>query len=268
MMRGASAEAQAVVDERLGEVLSDQDEAGQVGTDLFGIAGLLRSEPGLRRVVTDGAIQADAKEDLARQVFEGKVSSGSLSLAVAAVRQRWTAGRDLADALEHLGVVAVVKSAGDSAEQLEDELFEVSQLVGGAPQLRDALSDPARSLEDKRALVQDLLGGKASLATIALVEQALSGSYRTVGVALHEYQKVAADVRGQRVATVRVAQAMSEQEEQRLADALSQQYDRPVHLNIVIDPEVIGGIRVEIADDVIDGTVASRLDAARRKLAG
>lgn len=268
MMRGASGEAQAELTEMLGDALSDQDEAGKVGTDLFGIAGLIRSEPGLRRVVTDGAIAADAKEGLARQVFEGNVDSGALDLVVTAVRQRWTAGRDLADALEHLGVVAVVKSAGDSAEQLENELFEVSQLIRDTPELRDALSDPARSLEDKRALVQDLLDGKAHLATIALVEQALTGSYRTVAVALHEYQKTAADVFGQRVATVRVAKAMTDQEEQRLADALSHQYDRSVHLNIVVDPDVIGGIRVEIADDVIDGTVSSRLDAARRTLAG
>ena len=37
---------------------------------------------------------------------------------------------------------------------------------------------------------------------------------------------------------------------------------------MVVDPDVIGGIRVEIGDDVIDGTIASRLDDARRKLVG
>lgn len=268
MMRGASAEAQALLAEQLGDALSDQDEAGKVGTDLFAVAGLIRSEPGLRRALTDGSVTGEAKEGLGRQVLEGNISSGALDLTASAVRHRWTAGRDLADALEHLGVMAVVKSAGESDEQLESELFEVGRLIDQNPSLRDALSDPARSREDKRGLVQDLLKDKAHLATVALVEQALAGSYRTVGVALHEFQKVAADVHGQRVATVRVARAMSDQEEQRLADALSRQYDRPVHLNIVVDPELIGGVRVEIADDVIDGTVASRLDGARRKLAG
>jgi F-type H+-transporting ATPase subunit delta len=41
-----------------------------------------------------------------------------------------------------------------------------------------------------------------------------------------------------------------------------------VHPNVVVDPEVIGGVRVEIGDDIIDGTVVSRLDDARRRLAG
>ena len=53
-----------------------------------------------------------------------------------------------------------------------------------------------------------------------------------------------------------------------MSGVLARQYDRPVHLNVVVDPEVIGGIRVEIGDDVIDGTVSSRLDEARRRLAG
>ena len=105
-------------------------------------------------------------------------------------------------------------------------------------------------------------------ATTQLVKQALSGSYRTVVAALEDYERTAAQVQGERVATVHVARALSAADEQRLASALTRQYGRPVHLNIVIDPAVLGGLRVEIGDDVIDGTVVSRLDDARRKIAG
>jgi F-type H+-transporting ATPase subunit delta len=75
-------------------------------------------------------------------------------------------------------------------------------------------------------------------------------------------------VHDERVVTVRVAHPLTDAERQRLTGALSRQYGRQLHLNVVIDLDVIGGIRVEIGDDVIDGTVASRLDEARRKLAG
>ena len=102
--------------------------------------------------------------------------------------------------------------------------------------------------------------------TLAL--QALAGTYRTVAVALATYQQVAAQVHGERVATVRVAHPLADAERQRLSDALSRQYDRSIHLNVVVDPDVIGGIRVEIGDDVIDGTVSSRIAEAGRKLAG
>ena len=100
------------------------------------------------------------------------------------------------------------------------------------------------------------------------MEQALAGSFRSFHAAITEYQKVAASTRGEGLAHVRVARELSDGQRSRLAEALSSQYARPVHLNIEVDPAVIGGMRVEIGDDVIDGTVAARLAEARRKLAG
>lgn len=261
--RGASADAYAAAQDALGG-----SDPARTGTDLFQIANLFRSEPSLRRVVTDVSAAPEAKTGLVRSLLEGKVDADALAVAEKAVAQRWTATRDLADGLEQLGVVSVVRSAGEDAGRVEDELFAFGRLVQGNHELRDALSDPSRTAQDKQALVRDLLGAKALPATVALSEQALAGSYRTVTVALEAYQKVAADVRGERVATVRVARPLNDRDRQRLHDALSRQYDRPVHLNVVVDPEVIGGIRVEIGDDVIDGTVSSRLDQAARQLAG
>jgi F-type H+-transporting ATPase subunit delta len=187
-----------------------------------------------------------------------------------AVAQRWAATRDLADALEDLGVVAVVKGAdrAGQADALEDELFAVEQLVSENPGLRDALSDPSRSADDKHALLKSLLEGRATAATIRLAQQAVVSSHRTVSLAIEAYQKVAADNRHRLVATVRVARELGDADRQRLQGALARQYDRPVHLNVVVDPDVVGGVKVEIGDDVIDGTVATRLDEARRRLAG
>jgi F-type H+-transporting ATPase subunit delta len=264
MMRGASADAYAAA----AAVLPGTGDLGKVAQDLFGTADLLRAEPALRRVATDVSVPGEAKADLLRGVLSGKVSAEALEVVITAVAQRWTSGRDLGDALEQVGVVAAVRSTGDDAGRLEDELFAVAQLVQATPELRDALSDPARSRADKAGLVEGLLGAKALPATVSLVQQSLSGSHRTVGVALAAYQKVAAEVRGQGVATVHVARPLADADRERLTASLSRTYGRAIHLNVVVDPSVIGGIRVEIGDDVIDGTVSSRLDDAGRKLAG
>jgi F-type H+-transporting ATPase subunit delta len=264
MMRGASADAYAAT----AGALPGSGDLGTVGRDLFGVADLLRAEPALRRVATDASVAGEAKAGLLRSMLAGKVSDAALDVVTTAVTQRWTASRDLADALERLGVVAVAQSAVGDAGRLEDELFAFGQVLQDNPDLRDALSDPARSRDDKSRLLADLLGDKVLPATVALVQQSLSGSYRTVGVALADYQKIASEVRGQRVATVRVARPLADADRQRLADALARTYGRQIHLNVVVDPEVIGGVRVEIGDDVIDGTVSSRLDDARRRLAG
>lgn len=267
-LRGASAESFGALTEELGQALEGGADAARVGDDLFGVAALLRAEPALRRVATDVSVDAGAKQRLVAGLLGDKVDPATSALVESAVARRWTATRDLADTLEHLGVVAVVRSAGDDAGRLADELFAFGRAVTENPELRDALSDPARSRDDKAALVRSLLEGKALPATETLAVQSLSGSYRTVNVALAEYQQVAAEVHGERVATVRVAHPLGDAERQRLTDALSRQYGRQIHLNVVVDPDVIGGVRVEIGDDVIDGTVSSRLDEARRKLAG
>lgn len=267
-LRGASADALAALTSELESKLGAGADATRIGDDLFTVSTLLRSEPALRRVATDVSVDSSAKAGLVTEIFGGKVDQASLDLLAAAAGRRWTVSRNLGDALEYLSEVAVVRSAGDDSARLSDELHSYAQAVNDNPSLRDALSDPARSVEDKAALVRSLLEGKALPATVTLALQALAGTYRTVAVALSTYQQVAAQVHGERVATVRVAHPLGDAERQRLSDVLSRQYDRAIHLNVVIDPDVIGGIRVEIGDDVIDGTVSSRIAEAGRKLAG
>ena len=269
-MRGASADSLATLTDALDAKVEGGADATRVADDLFGVSEVLRREPSLRRVLTDVSVTADAKAGLVRSIFGDKLGGASIDLVAHAVGRRWAATRDLGDALEHLGVIAVVRAAegAGQADALEDQLFAFERLVTDNPELRDALSDPARSAEDKRALLRTLLEGKVTPQALRLAEQSLAGTYRTVLVAVEAYQRITASYRSRLVAEVRVARELSDADAQRLAGSLARQYGRPVHLNVVVDPEVLGGIRVEIGDDVIDGTVASRLEEARRKLAG
>jgi F-type H+-transporting ATPase subunit delta len=269
-MRGASADSLATLTEALGQTVGEGADAGQLAEDLFGVSGLLAAEPSLRRMVTDLSIAPDAKSGFVRSVLGDKLSAAGLDLVAKAAGLRWAATRDLGDALEDLGVIALVRGADKAgqADALEDGLFGFGRLVSENLDLREALSNPARSIEDKRALVRSLLEGKATPAAVRLAEQALAGSHRTVAIAVEEYQKIAAANRNRLVGTVRVAHALSASELGRLEAALTKQYSRAVHLNVLVDPEVIGGVKVEIGNDVIDGTVASRLADARRRLAG
>ncbi len=181
--------------------------------------------------------------------------------------RRWTSTKDLPDALEELGVIGIARSAGQGS-RLATELFEISRLVDHNDDLRGALSDPVRSSADKAALLRGLLEGKTLPATVRLAEQATSGSYRTVTAALAAYQVVAAGAQGEAVAKVRVARKLSETERNRLNSALQTQYGTEIHLDEIVDSGLLGGMRVEIGDDVIDGTVSSRLEDAHRKLVG
>ncbi|UDY24729.1 F0F1 ATP synthase subunit delta [Nocardioides sp. Kera G14] len=266
-VRGASAEALAALTDELAAAAGSGETAASVATGLFNVSQTLRTEPALRRFAADASVAAESKHAVVKDVFGGKIADDALTLLLSAVSRRWTQGHDLVDALEHLSEIAVVRSA-DDADRLVDELFSVEQAIQTTPELRDALADPARSTADKESLIDSLLGATALPATVTLVKQALAGTYRTVTAALEEYQKVATSVRNEGVATVRVAAPLSPEQETRLAAALAKQYGREIHLNTLVDPTVIGGIKVEIGDDVIDGSIASKLDDAQRALAG
>ena len=265
MLRGASAEARQELAARLEGISGD---TATLGEELFAVASVLRGEAAVRRIATDASIEGDAKAGLIGNVFGNALGSDAVDLVKDAVRRRWTSPRDLADVIEYLGVLATVRSAGDDGGRVSDELFEVRQTVDGHEPLRSALSDPARTVADKRGLLQQLFEGKVQSATLVLVGQAVSGSHGSVDRGLEEFQHIAAEAKDEKIATVHTARELSDSERERLAQALSEQYSTTVHLQVVVDPDVIGGLRVEIGDDVIDGTVSSKLDDAQRKLAG
>ena len=266
MLRGASAEARAELATKLGTSGTLEDTA-MLGDQLLAVAGVLSSEPALRRVLTDASIEGEAKAGLAGNVFADKIGDRALDLVKVAVRQRWTSTRDLAGVLEELGIQALVRSAGAQGTKVSDELFAVAQLIDANPDLRGALSDPARSHDDKTGLLESMLDGKVLPATLRLVSQAVR-SDGPVGRALESIQHVAADVQDELLAVVHTARPLGTTEITRLTQALGKAYDTTVHLHVVEDPSLIGGLRVEIGDDVIDGSVVSKLDNARRRIAG
>lgn len=265
--RGASADSLAALTDELKTRASGPAAATTAGA-LFDVAGLLREQAAVRRVATDTTVPAEARSGLVRDLLAGKVDDAALDLVAGAAGRRWTHGADLPDALERLSEIAHVISAGAQGDQVADELFSLNRVLSDHPELRGALADPTRSVGDKEALLDSLLEGKVLPATVALAKQGVGGTYGPLGSALSAYRALAAEVHGEGVATVYVARPLTDDQTNRLNAALAKQYGRKVHANVVLDPAVLGGVRVEIGDDVIDGTIVARLDDARRRMAG
>jgi F-type H+-transporting ATPase subunit delta len=269
-MRGASRASLAEATDRLSAMLAGGADAGQLGDELFSVADLLDSQSGLRRVLSDPSRQAAAKAGLAEALLSGKVAAATLEVTTGLVSGHWSAPGDLADAAEQLAVLAVVAGADDEGtlDELEDELFRFSRVVDAEPDLRVALSSPFIAAERKQQLIDALLAGKVTQPALRLITQAaIHPRGRSLGRSLEEYARLAAQRRTRLIAEVHVAAELSAQQRERLAAALSAAYGHDVHLDVVLDPEVIGGMSVRISDELIDGSMASRLAALRRKLA-
>jgi F-type H+-transporting ATPase subunit delta len=271
-MNGASREALAAAREQL-DALTDNTsvDAAQLAEELAAVTGLLDREGSLRRALTDPAKSGEAKAGLAAQVLRGQIGGEALDLVSGTVRSRWSRSRDLADALEELsyGADLIAAQRGNALDEVEDELFRFGRIVTGSSELRAALSDKAASHGAKASLLSELLGGRANPVTERIVVRLVTHPRgRSLETGIDALSRLAAARRNRMVAVVVSAVPLSDQQKQRLGASLAKLYGRQVHLNLDVDPTVLGGITVRVGDEVINGTIQDRLDEAARRMAG
>lgn len=269
-MRGLSGSSLETVEERFNAVAASAD-LGRLAEDLHQVAVLLDHEHGLRRNLTDPARLAEQKADVVRSLLGGKIDDAALETVVAAVSARWSRSVDLTDALERISVIASAAEAESQGrlDDVEDELFRFGRIVEANPGLRLALVNPAVPADAKRGLLAELLGDRVAPSSLRLVTQlALHPRGRSLERGLEEYIRLVAEQQRQLVAVVRSAVPLDEGQRQRLAAWLSATYGVEVHLNTEVDPKVLGGFSIRIGDEIIDTTIAGRIEEVRRRLAG
>jgi F-type H+-transporting ATPase subunit delta len=269
-MRGASRASLSEARDRLVSAVDERGVAAGLSDELFAFVTLLDAQPTLRRALTDPTRPPAARTGLADSLLQGKVSPVTLDLLGHLAGARWSEPRDLAAAAEQLAVLAAAAAAGEAGQldEVEDELFRFGQLVAANPQLRSALSSPVAPADLKRQLLDTLLDGKVTDTSLRLITQAaVHPRGRSLDASLTEYARLAAEWRQRLIAVVRVAVPLSDTERDRLSAALAAAFGHGIHLDVLLDPGVLGGISVRIGDEFIDGSVASRLTALRRRLA-
>lgn len=271
-MQGPSRLALAAGRDRLEMLLAAVGtDAARFAQDLFGVTDLVAANGPLRRALTESSRDPQDRAALAARLLQGKVSGPALDLVSGLVRTQWSQASDLTEALESLAVSAELYGAERAGrlDRVEDELFRFSRTVAGDVTLRDAFAVRTPGAERKRQLATALLSGKVAPETLRLsVQAAGSPRGRRVEQVLEQYLEAAAARRSQLVAEVVAATPLTEAQRTRLAAALRRLYGREIRINLDLDPEVIGGLRIMVAGELIDSTVLSRLNTARRTIAG
>jgi F-type H+-transporting ATPase subunit delta len=271
-LHAASREALHLAETRLGEILGDAGtDSATLGAELFSVVDLLDREPGLRRAVGDAASEPESRRGLVRSLLADKLSEPALRVLDSVVGNRWSSPTQLVDGLQALGRSALLASSEKSGtlDVVESQLFQIARIVAGEPEFEQALSDQSAPAESKRGLVRSLFADKADVVVETLVEQAvLRDRGHGVGQVLDELVELTARRRQRAVAHVISANALSDEQQTRLAEKLSGIYNRAIALHIEIDPKLGGGLVVRVGDEVINGSTAGQLDALRRRLAG
>ena len=266
--RQSLASLRDVLDEKL-QGLSAAD-CTAVSTHLFTDLKSLNSSIGLRRALTDPSRDVQAKSVLVNEIFGSVISKRVLSILIEAVSVRWSSPVDVASAIEQLAIEAEATAANAEGvlDRVQDELFVFSRSLGTNQELRLILGDRLGSAEGKQQLIASLLGGKAAPSTVRLLTHLVNGlAWRSIDAVEEIYIDAVAARRNRLIVLVSTRSPLSEAQIEKLSQVMSKQVGQPVHLNFHIDPSVIGGVSIRFADEIVDGTISTRLAEAGRALA-
>ena len=287
MIHAASRSALAELRERLYAVLPDLgntlfswlplvgrhdgDRHRELAAELYSAAELLGGQPRLRRALGDPSTDASGRANLARSLFGGRVGDVALGLIADAVALRWSSPWDLTDALEILADDTLLAAAEQDGQldAVEDELFRFERILSNSGALAAALDEAGVPAERRIGLLRSLLGEKVHPITAQLLEHAVtSGRRPTMMLAIDDLLEASAARRERSVARVLSATELTPEQTERLAAALTRLYGREINVRAAVDESVKGGLVVRVGDEIIDGSVASRLVAARAAFAG
>lgn len=237
-----------------------------IGEQLFRAGRVIGESAALRSALADPAAAATDKAAVVDSIFSS-LGSDARSLLSTIVASRWSTQDDLLAGIEEIGIRAVAGSA-PKGTSIEEELFAFGTAVTSNAELELAVGSKLGTAAAKSSLVTALLTGKASAHTLAIIDHLVQQPRgRRIGGLIRYAAAIVADAAGLTVATVISAVPLSAAQQKRLVAGLSASRGRDIQLNLVIDPAVVGGLRVQIGDDVIDGSISTRLTELRLQLA-
>ena len=255
--------------------LKDTLSAGGVdlGAELFAALKVIDDNGALRRSLTDPTVEADRREELIRKIFATKVSASAVTVLQNLAGARWTTEREFGDAIESMAATAAVYSAEQDGltglETLTKQLLDFNHLVESNHELQRALTDQQAPVTARGELAHNLLPDTALPATKLLVRQAVEEARGAKPVDLvRRFADLSAQQQRQWIADVTVARPLQPAQQERLKKSLSGLFGRDLALNVETDPQLVGGIRIQVGDEVIDSSVATRLNDLNTTLAG
>jgi F-type H+-transporting ATPase subunit delta len=270
-LRSASRESVAEMVRQFDGVASNLDVNGltTLANDLSSVVELIRRESLLARHLSDPSSSVDARVQLVERLLSGKVSDAALAALKTAASQRWSSTSDLIYGIRHIASLALLVRAEleDQIDDVEDQLFRFSRVLDAEPKLVTLLSEYATPVDGRIALLNNVLRGRASRNAADLLRQTVELLHGDrADEAVRELAALAVSRRGEVVAHVRAASELSEAQNDRLTEVLTRIYGHPVSVQFDVDPALIGGLSIAVGDEVIDGTLASKLSSAENRL--
>ena len=271
-MRG---EASRIADRESRESLAPKlrdtrEDAWRIGNELFTITKVLDDSIQLERALTDPSRLVADKVAVLKELLGDNAHPMTMEIMTDLVSRRWSRARDIANAVEDFGVDAMMyyADATDATLQVSIELSELHSALLNLPVVRAKLYDYQATSEARVKLFREVFSGKTlNKVTMRLAEHATCNLRRrryleTIQWLINKFSRHM----GESMVTVTTATPLKKEQIKRLVEVYSAKVGRQVHINSVVDPTVLGGMRIQVGDEVTDNTVVAQLQNLHRKV--
>ena len=245
-----------------------REDAWRIGNELFTITKVFDGSIQLERALTDPSRPVADKVAVLKELLGGNAMT--MEIMTDLVSRRWSRVRDIANAVEDFGVDAMMyyADATDATLQVSIELSELHSALLNLPVVRSKLYDYQATSEARVRLFREVFSGKTlNKVTMRLAEHATCNLRRrryleTIQWLINKFSRHM----GESMVTVTTATPLKKEQIKRLVEVYSAKVGRQVHINSVVGPTVLGGMRIQVGDEVTDNTVVAQLQNLHRKV--
>ncbi len=247
-----------------------REDAWRIGNELFTITKVFDGSIQLERALTDPSRPVADKVAVLKELLGDNAHPMTMEIMTDLVSRRWSRARDIANAVEDFGVDAMMyyADATDATLQVSIELSELHSALLNLPVVRSKLYDYQATSEARVRLFREVFSGKTlNKVTMRLAEHATCNLRRrryleTIQWLINKFSRHM----GESMVTVTTATPLKKEQIKRLVEVYSAKVGRQVHINSVVDPTVLGGMRIQVGDEVTDNTVVAQLQNLHRKV--
>lgn len=247
-----------------------REDAWRIGNELFTITKVLDDSIQLERALTDPSRPVADKVAVLKELLGDNVHPMTMEIMTDLVSRHWSRARDIANAVEDFGVDAMMyyADATGATLQVSVELSELHSALLNLPVVRAKLYDYQATSEARVKLFREVFSGKTlNKVTMRLAEHATCNLRRrryleTIQWLINKFSRHM----GESMVTVTTATPLKKEQIERLVEVYSAKVGRQVHINSVVDPTVLGGMRIQVGDEVTDNTVVAQLQNLHRKV--
>lgn len=247
-----------------------REDAWRIGNELFTITKVLDDSIQLERALTDPSRPVADKVAVLKELLGDNAHPMTMEIMTDLVSRRWSRARDIANAVEDFGVDAMMyyADATDATLQVSIELSELHSALLNLPVVRAKLYDYQATSEARVKLFREVFSGKTlNKVTMRLAEHATCNLRRrryleTIQWLINKFSRHM----GESMVTVTTATPLKKEQIKRLVEVYSAKVGRQVHINSVVAPTVLGGMRIQVGDEVTDNTVVAQLQNLHRKV--